>query len=140
MAKIKRSFPLFGTELWIKVKRGYSAEELLELMRQNFGDKYGLLEVKGILLLKHVAVNGVQGYKITVMPAGNAMFGHSIVIRQEKKLEAPPHTLGGCVFGFISGIFHILTLGIAHWEIWGFRKNWHIMKPLSEDIVKIVEG
>ena len=135
MAKVKRSFPLFGATLWIKVGRKYSAEELLELMRQNFGDKYGPLEIGG--MIKRVELDGVKGYRIHVVPT---VVGRQIMITHWEKMPEAAYTLGGCIFGFISGMLNILTLGIAHWQIWGFRKNRHIMIPLSEDIAKIVEG
>lgn len=136
---VRRSSFLIGSGFWFKVKRKYSAEELLELMKQNLGDKYGPLEVRGVLV-KYVAVNGVQGYRILVAPGGDSMIGYSISFRHEEKMGAPPHTLGGCISGLASFIFLILTLGISQWSIWGYRKNRHIMIPLSEDIAKIVEG
>jgi len=140
-AKVKRFFPLVGSELWIKVGRKYSTEELLELMQQNFEDKYGPFEIKR-RLIKQIVVNGVNGDTISITPCRFLMFGYSIVIRHEKKIkwEAPPHTLSGCIFGLILGILNVLTLGIAHWHFWDIRKNWHIIKPLSEDIAKIVQG
>ena len=137
MTKVKRSFPLFGTTLWIKVKRGYSSKELLELMQQNFGDKYGSFEIGGIL--NEIRCNGVNGYRISVLPGGNAAFGYAIAIRQNKKMPEVAYTLSGCIFGLLRNILDILTLGVAHWQIWGFRKNRHIMIPLGEDIAKIVQ-
>jgi hypothetical protein len=139
-SKVKRSFPLFGSELWIQINRKYSAEELLELMKQNFGNKYGPLEIKNHAILgNRIEVNGVGGYTIFVTPAGNTLLGHRIMVSQMKKTKPPAYTFRGCLFGIILNTFHIFTFDIVHWQIWGARKNWHIMNPLSMDIAKIVQ-
>lgn len=137
----KPSYSYFDAVLRIKTKRKYSAEELLELIRQNFGEKYGALEVRKKALLGNViAVNGVNRYEIFVIPIGNQVFGHGIMINQEEKTDwGLPTTIGGMIRHFMSGVFNIFTLGIRYWQIWGVRKNWHIMKPLSEDIAKLVD-
>jgi len=130
----KPSYDWIAAMIRIKTKRKYPTEELLELMQQNLGDKYGPLKIRKKALLGNViAVNGVNQYEVFIR-----VFGHQIIILQEKKMESAPHTVSGCIFGLISNILDILTLGIKHWQIWGVRKNWHIMKPLSEDIAKLI--
>jgi hypothetical protein len=116
---------------------------LRELLIQNFAEKYGPLEIRKKALLGDViAVKGVNRYEIFVMPSGNRIFGQEIQIFQEKKMPAAPYTASGCIFSMIIAypmlVFDILTLFIRYWQIWGTRKNWHIMKPLSEDIAKLV--
>jgi len=136
----KPSYDWIASVIRIKTKRKYPIEELLELMQQNLGDKYGLLEVKdrALVIGKEIAVKGVDKYTIFIWPTGTTLLGHTIIIRQEKEMPKPEYTVSGCIFGFISNILGMLTFGIKYWQIWGIRKNWHIMKPLSEDIAKLI--
>jgi len=117
----------FVSDWYIKTKQKYSIEELLKLMEQNMGAKYGPFEIKGdslrmgVLANKEIVVNGVDGYMIHV-----SVLGKTIGITQKKaKIESARD--------FIFRTFNLECLFFG-----GTNENREFMTRLAEEIEKLV--
>ena len=147
---MKKGF--FTTSLIINTKRYYKTDELFELLKDKFGDKYGPISInKELKLLETIFIEGVDGWVNIVSSewgfGGKGRIEVGIGEPIKKAFKGLKITKKDIIFI----IFCVLTFGLLllitkiidffrmFFHLEGTKKNRTFMKVIALEIEKIVK-
>jgi len=128
---------LGGSDLLISTKRIYPVNELLQLMKDNLGNRFGLFEIKKVIKAEVISVQSVGGWAIQIASVNFLGTGKGKIIISQKPIKSKL-----LFWTFLT----VITFGIAFFikRIAGFfgiegpKANRALMRELGEAIEKLV--
>ena len=145
--KMKKGF--FHTELIIDTKRYYPPQELFELLKENFGDRFGeFYNKKELKTLDTIYIEGEDGWvSIDSVKLGSSSKGEITIGLQKPLKKELKFTRKDIIFmilcfvslGVVFAVYLAIDFFAGIFNLEGTKKNRIMMKAIANEIERIVK-